>query len=134
MGAPLEHLSDGMRATATELSQTLGAPTLTRALEAIGQTLIEMRQAADPRVPLEVALLELLAERRRSERDRPEAVRGFIRSSELLACSLPFDVPAPTSNNLRGLVKRVRDKFADRGVEEVIESRARLGYRLAMTA
>ena len=67
MGAPLEHLSDGMTATATELSQALGAPTLTRALEAIGQTLIEMRQAADPRVPLEVTLLRL------TRSDRPGA-------------------------------------------------------------
>ena len=59
MGAPLDHLSDRVKETATELAGELGAATLTRSLEAIGQALIEMRQAPDPRVPLEVCLLRL---------------------------------------------------------------------------
>lgn len=59
MGASLDHLSDRVQATATELAGELGAATLTRSLEAIGQALVEMRQAPDPRVPLEVCLLKL---------------------------------------------------------------------------
>ncbi|MCP3990869.1 MAG: DNA polymerase III subunit gamma/tau [Actinomycetia bacterium] len=59
MGAPLAHLNDHTRSTVDTLSESLGAPTLTRSLEAIGQCLVEMRQAADPRVPLEVTLLRL---------------------------------------------------------------------------
>ncbi|MEL7207886.1 MAG: AAA family ATPase, partial [Actinomycetota bacterium] len=59
MGAPLGHLNDRTQALSTELSSQLGPASLTRSLEAIGQALVEMRQAADPRVPLEVTLLRL---------------------------------------------------------------------------
>ena len=37
----------------------LGTPLLTRAMEAVGAALVDMRHAADPRVPLEVALVRL---------------------------------------------------------------------------
>ncbi len=59
MGIPLPQLNDRTQATSAELAAELGPPTLTRSLEAIGQTLVEMRQAPDPRVPLEVTLLRL---------------------------------------------------------------------------
>ena len=59
MGAPLTHLNDRTASLASELASQLGPATLTRSLEAIGQALVEMRQAADPRVPLEVTLLGL---------------------------------------------------------------------------
>ncbi len=59
MGAPLTHLNDRTASVATELASQLGPAVLTRSLEAIGQALVEMRQAADPRVPLEVTLLGL---------------------------------------------------------------------------
>ena len=59
MGAPLVHLNDQAQTVAQQLASDLGAATLTRSLEAIGQTLVEMRQAPDPRVPLEVTLLRL---------------------------------------------------------------------------
>ncbi len=59
MGADLGYLSEAAQTQAGELAKSLGPATLTRSLEAIGQALVEMRQAADPRVPLEVALLRL---------------------------------------------------------------------------
>ncbi|MGH1490276.1 MAG: DNA polymerase III subunit gamma/tau [Acidimicrobiales bacterium] len=59
MGAPLDHLNDTTQAISRELATELGAATLTRSLEALGQALVEMRQAPDPRVPLEVTLLRL---------------------------------------------------------------------------
>ncbi len=59
MGAPLNHLNDRSEAISRELASELGAATLTRSLEALGQALVEMRQAPDPRVPLEVTLLRL---------------------------------------------------------------------------
>lgn len=37
----------------------LGTPLLTRSMEAVGASLVDMRQAADPRVPLEVAFVRL---------------------------------------------------------------------------
>ena len=59
MGAPLAHLSDRQQEIAAEVGTAIGAAGLTRALEAIGQALVEMRQAPDPRVPLEVTVLRL---------------------------------------------------------------------------
>lgn len=59
MGAELDHLSESDAATAATLAADLGPGTLTRALEVLGKALVDMRQAADPRVPLEVALLTL---------------------------------------------------------------------------
>ncbi|MEL6981908.1 MAG: DNA polymerase III subunit gamma/tau, partial [Actinomycetota bacterium] len=59
MGAALDHLNDRAAETATELGGQLGPATVTRALESLGQALVEMRQAPDPRVPLEVAVLRL---------------------------------------------------------------------------
>ncbi len=59
MGAPLDQLSESAAQTAQRLAGDLGAATITRSLEMLGQALVEMRQAPDPRVPLEVALLRL---------------------------------------------------------------------------
>ncbi len=59
MGAPLDQLSESAAATAHRLAGELGPATITRSLETLGQALVEMRQAPDPRVPLEVALLRL---------------------------------------------------------------------------
>ena len=59
MGAPLVHLNDASRTRANHLASTLGAATITRSLEHLGQALVDMRQAPDPRVPLEVTLLRL---------------------------------------------------------------------------
>ncbi|MDH5291039.1 MAG: DNA polymerase III subunit gamma/tau, partial [Acidimicrobiia bacterium] len=59
MGAPLAHLSDRQQEIAAQIGSAIGAAGLTRALESIGQALVEMRQAPDPRVPLEVTVLRL---------------------------------------------------------------------------
>jgi DNA polymerase-3 subunit gamma/tau len=72
----LEHLRDGFlavqapslvllpdeaAAAAAEQARRLGVPTLVRAMEVIGQALIDMREAPDPRITLEVALVRLSA-------------------------------------------------------------------------
>ncbi len=59
MGAPLAHLNDSSRTRANELAGSLGPATITRSLEHLGQALVDMRQAPDPRVPLEVTVLRL---------------------------------------------------------------------------
>ena len=59
MGANLDQLSDRARQTAADLAGELGPATVTRSMEMLGGALIEMRQAPDPRVPLEVTLLRL---------------------------------------------------------------------------
>ncbi len=59
MGAPPEQLNERARAEAAELAQLLSPAAITRSLEQLGEALVEMRQAPDPRVPLEVAVLRL---------------------------------------------------------------------------
>ncbi len=59
MGAPPPTLSGGAKQRAEELAGKATPAVLTRALEIIGTTLIEMRQAPDPRVSLEVALVRI---------------------------------------------------------------------------
>ncbi len=57
----VHHLTPESTDTARELGAELGARSITRSLELLGGALIEMRQAADPRIPLEVALLRMTA-------------------------------------------------------------------------
>lgn len=59
MKAPLPHLNDAARERAQELADLMGPATITRSLEMMGAALVEVRQAPDPRVPVEVALLRL---------------------------------------------------------------------------
>jgi len=55
------HLSADDRDRAAALGARFGTARVTRAMESIGSALVDMRQASDPRVPLEVALLRLCA-------------------------------------------------------------------------
>jgi DNA polymerase-3 subunit gamma/tau len=68
MGAPNPHLPEGERERAAELGTRIGAAGITRALEVLGEAAVEIRQAADPRIVLEVALVRLT---------RPDADRSL---------------------------------------------------------
>ncbi|MFV0522986.1 MAG: DNA polymerase III subunit gamma/tau [Acidimicrobiales bacterium] len=101
MGASLAHLNDRGQELAQQVGSTLGPAAVTRSLELIGTALVEMRQAPDPRVPLEVALLRLT----RAELDRsPGALVARIdqlerQVAELLArgpASAPAEASAPS--------------------------------------
>ena len=59
LGVPLEHLPDVDRRRVAELVEGVDRPFLTRALDGLGTALVEMRQAADPRITLETALVRL---------------------------------------------------------------------------
>ena len=59
LGVEVPHLVDADRDRLSTWAATLGTPTITRTMESIGSALVEMRQAADPRIPLEVALVRL---------------------------------------------------------------------------
>lgn len=59
MRTELAHLPDQERQRARTHAERLGPGTITGALEALGDALIEMRQAPDPRIPLEVALVRI---------------------------------------------------------------------------
>lgn len=59
MQADLGHLSDLERDVVQGYARRMSAPALTRGLELLGAALVDMRQAPDPRIPLEVALVRL---------------------------------------------------------------------------
>ncbi len=59
MGAPPRRLAERARRRATELAEAVPPAVLTRAVETLGTALVDMRQAPDPRVDLEVALVRL---------------------------------------------------------------------------
>ena len=59
MGDPPPRLSEHERTRASAIAEEMAPPAMTRALETLGRALIDMRQAPDPRVDLEVALVRL---------------------------------------------------------------------------
>lgn len=65
VGVEVPQLLDGDRARAERWAGELGTRRLTQALERIGSALVDMRHAADARVPLEVALVSLTTEQDR---------------------------------------------------------------------
>jgi len=76
-------------------------------------------------------LFELLAERMKSDGDAPAPVRGYVRTSELLA-SLSWDTAHPADNHLKQLVRRLRKSLEAGGIGDLIESRHGFGYRLSV--
>jgi DNA polymerase III subunit gamma/tau len=68
MGAPDRHLPEGERVRAEALGTAMGAPGLTRALEVVGEALVDLPKKTDPRIVLEVALVRLT---------RPDVDRGL---------------------------------------------------------
>ncbi|MEQ8718049.1 MAG: DNA polymerase III subunit gamma/tau [Acidimicrobiales bacterium] len=59
MGGIVDHVSEAELTRARSRAEALGAPGLTRALETLGTAAVDMRQAPDPRVDIELALVRL---------------------------------------------------------------------------
>ena len=59
MGAAVDHLAPGDVERVQAWADRLGDRATTRALELVGDALLEMRQAPDARIPLEVALVKI---------------------------------------------------------------------------
>jgi DNA-binding winged helix-turn-helix (wHTH) protein len=74
-------------------------------------------------------LMALMIKRMASESHQPELVRGFVRSSELIA-DLSWDTREPSENHVKQLVRRVRRALVKSEIGDLIESRHRFGYRL----
>ncbi len=74
-------------------------------------------------------LMALMIKRMATERHQPELVRGFVRSSELIA-DLSWDTREPSENHVKQLVRRVRRALVKSEIGDLIESRHRFGYRL----
>lgn len=74
-------------------------------------------------------LVSLMIKRMSAEEHQPELVRGFVRSSELIA-DLSWDTKEPSENHVKQLVRRVRRALMKAEIGDLIESRHRFGYRL----
>jgi pSer/pThr/pTyr-binding forkhead associated (FHA) protein len=74
-------------------------------------------------------LMALMIRRMATEMHQPELVRGFVRSSELIA-DLSWDTREPSENHVKQLVRRVRRALIKSEIGDLIESRHRFGYRL----
>ncbi len=74
-------------------------------------------------------LMALMIRRMAGESHQPEIVRGFVRSSELIA-DLSWDTREPSENHVKQLVRRVRRALIKSEIGDLIESRHRFGYRL----
>jgi len=74
-------------------------------------------------------LMALMIRRMAGENHQPELVRGFVRSSELIA-DLSWDTREPSENHVKQLVRRVRRALIKSEIGDLIESRHRFGYRL----
>ena len=74
-------------------------------------------------------LMALMIKRMAAEAHQPELVRGFVRSSELIA-DLSWDTREPSENHVKQLVRRVRRALIKAEIGDLIESRHRFGYRL----
>jgi pSer/pThr/pTyr-binding forkhead associated (FHA) protein len=74
-------------------------------------------------------LMALMIKRMAAESSQPEVVRGFVRSSELIA-DLSWDTREPSENHVKQLVRRVRRALVKSEIGDLIESRHRFGYRL----
>ena len=100
MGDPPPRMSEHERARAADLAERMAPAAITRALETLGRALIDMRQAPDPRIDIEVALMRLC----HPDEDRSlEALAQRIRQLEArldgspapTAAGLPPPVPPP---------------------------------------
>jgi DNA polymerase-3 subunit gamma/tau len=101
MGAAATHLTDRERVQAEAYAARLPAPAITRALELIGTALVEMRQAPDPRVDLEVALVRLARPAADQSVDalaeRVARLERALAEGSAAAASAPPAAPAPST-------------------------------------
>lgn len=80
---------------------------------------------------VQLELFQVLWQRMTAEVGMDERVRGYVRSSELLA-TLAWDTPKPDDNHMKQLVRRVRRTLSRAGIPDIIESRHGFGYRLSV--
>jgi len=94
-----------------------------------GGGLIEVEGKQVQLTTTQFELMALMIRRMSSEDHQPEPVRGFVRSSELIA-DLSWDTREPSENHVKQLVRRVRRALLKSEIGDLIESRHRFGYRL----
>jgi pSer/pThr/pTyr-binding forkhead associated (FHA) protein len=122
---PLEPLTD-------EDSTDVGLPVMSFKMHEPtggGGGLIEVDGKQVQLTTTQFELMSLIIRRMAGEHHQPELVRGFVRSSELIA-DLSWDTREPSENHVKQLVRRVRRALIKSEIGDLIESRHRFGYRL----
>ena len=95
MGADLGQLSESDRQRAKDTAAEMAPAALTRGIELLGKALVDMRQAPDPRIDLELALVRLA--RPQLDTDLAAVVERLDRLEQGQPASSSPSVPAPTS-------------------------------------
>jgi DNA polymerase-3 subunit gamma/tau len=126
MGAPDRHLPETERARAQALGEELGAAGLTRALEVIGEALVDLPKKPDPRIVLEVALVRLT--RPDVDRSLDAVLERLDRLERAASAGAPISPPggpgtqpeaAPPPGALPGPATEARAELARRGAGPV---------------
>lgn len=89
MGAAPARMSEPERLLADDFVPRLSPPVITRSLEAVGKSLVDMRQAPDPRIDLEVAFVRICS----ASSDSSPA--GLAQRVEQLEAALAGGPPPP---------------------------------------
>lgn len=111
-----------------------GLPVVPIRITEIGRGAGGILEVAEVTVQLSVnqtRLISLLAQRMLEEEQQPAAVRGFVRTAELVA-GLQWATPGPHDNRVKQLVRRTRRQLVRAGCGDLIEARQRYGYRLRL--
>lgn len=114
-----EHTNVGLPTMSFKLHEPTGG----------GGGLIEVNGKQVQLTTTQFELMALMIRRMATEAHQPELVRGFVRSSELIA-DLSWDTREPSENHVKQLVRRVRRALIKSEIGDLIESRHRFGYRL----
>ncbi|HQV57263.1 MAG TPA: DNA polymerase III subunit gamma/tau, partial [Ilumatobacteraceae bacterium] len=94
MAPELVQLTSARQTEVADLAQRVGAATLVRAMERLGEMIVEMRHAPDPRLLLEVALVQLT--HRPTQVDLATLVERIDRLERTVAAGAVAAAPAPT--------------------------------------
>jgi hypothetical protein len=116
---PEEHTNVGLPEMRFRMSEPTGG----------GGGLVEVDGKQVQLTTTQFELMALMIRRMASEEHQSELVRGFVRSSELIA-DLSWDTREPSENHVKQLVRRVRRALMKAEIGDLIESRHRFGYRL----
>jgi DNA polymerase-3 subunit gamma/tau len=90
MGAAPARMSEPERLLADDFVPRLSPAVITRSLEAVGRSLVDMRQAPDPRIDLEVAFVRICSA------SADSSAAGLLERVEQLEAALAGGPPPPT--------------------------------------
>ncbi len=134
----LVQLPERARQQVTEQSRQLGLASITRAMEVLGEALVEMRQAPDPRLLLDVAMVRLT----RPEADtslsallarieRLEKGQGAEPMSRATVAATPTNVAQPAGQGSAAAVRAAMaaNRAGDDTPSAPVANRAQLGQR-----